>query len=175
MDSQISSSPALQSGCPAQQQRPPLSGPSSSLAAPATQTSTPPPTFTSLPFPLTPIATHPTSWQPSSLNVALNATLDACIVPYSEMPYSSANTGSSSGGSSGGGSGSGSSGSRGGGGSSGGGARVDVSHVVVLDGFFGEEQQQQLLDFITEPGWDPCSPPPSSKWVRATRDRPDAA
>lgn len=38
--------------------------------------------------------------------------------------------------------------------SSPGGARVDHAHVVVLDNFFDEKQRVELLNLITEKGWD---------------------
>ena len=34
------------------------------------------------------------------------------------------------------------------------GLRLAYSHVVVLDGFFGEEERVALLDALTQPGWD---------------------
>ncbi|KAG2443341.1 hypothetical protein HYH02_009405 [Chlamydomonas schloesseri] len=54
-------------------------------------------------------------------------------------------------------------------------ARVDTAHVVVLDNFISEAERSELLDFITEPGWDHTRGPPSGKWQRSTRDRTDAA
>jgi hypothetical protein len=32
--------------------------------------------------------------------------------------------------------------------------RLNYSHVVVLDNFFGEAERQALLDHLTAPGWD---------------------
>jgi hypothetical protein len=60
-------------------------------------------------------------------------------------------------------------------------ARVDYSHLVVLDNFLDEPTRQQLLDYITEPGWTNSSGspkhahPPMSKWEQATCDAADAA
>jgi len=38
-----------------------------------------------------------------------------------------------------------------------------------MDGFLDDSTRQQLLDFLTEPGWAGAEPPPS-KWERATCD-----
>jgi hypothetical protein len=61
-------------------------------------------------------------------------------------------------------------------------ARVDYSHLVVLDNFLDEPTRQQLLDYITEPGWTSSSSdnskhaqPPDTKWEQATCDSADAA
>ena len=46
------------------------------------------------------------------------------------------------------------------------GARLDYSHVVVIDHFFDEPQRAELLAQLTHPGWDhsqvitPPPPPP---------------
>ena len=48
--------------------------------------------------------------------------------------------------------------------------RLDYSHVVVLDNFFGETERQPLLDLLTQPGWDHSEGPPTDKWERETAD-----
>eukprot|EP00879_Flechtneria_rotunda_P012225 GHRR01012767.1.p1 GENE.GHRR01012767.1~~GHRR01012767.1.p1 ORF type:complete len:420 (+),score=129.30 GHRR01012767.1:107-1366(+) len=48
-------------------------------------------------------------------------------------------------------------------------ARVDYSHLVVLDNFIDEPTRLQLLDYLTEPGWY-YADPPASKWSRSTSD-----
>jgi hypothetical protein len=62
-------------------------------------------------------------------------------------------------------------------------ARVDYSHLVVLENFLDEPTRQQLLDYITEPGWTSTNSssstqhahPPNSKWEQATCDAADVA
>ena len=48
--------------------------------------------------------------------------------------------------------------------------RLDYSHVVVLDNFFGEPERQALLNLLTAPGWDHSEGPPTDKWERETAD-----
>lgn len=63
-------------------------------------------------------------------------------------------------------------------------ARVDYSHLVVLDNFLDQPTRQALIDYLTEPGWttnstctsgggSSSSHPPESKWEQATCDAAD--
>eukprot|EP01024_Parvocaulis_polyphysoides_P031055 TRINITY_DN28152_c0_g1_i1.p1 TRINITY_DN28152_c0_g1~~TRINITY_DN28152_c0_g1_i1.p1 ORF type:complete len:365 (-),score=38.05 TRINITY_DN28152_c0_g1_i1:10-954(-) len=50
------------------------------------------------------------------------------------------------------------------------GFRVDEAHIVVLDNFVGNETRQNVLNHITENGWDHTQGPPQSKWEKRTAD-----
>ncbi|KAF5832743.1 hypothetical protein DUNSADRAFT_11262 [Dunaliella salina] len=54
-----------------------------------------------------------------------------------------------------------------------GGVRLDTANVVVLDDFISERERQELLDFITHPGWDHAQGPPADRWEKATSDAAD--
>ena len=45
--------------------------------------------------------------------------------------------------------------------------------LVVLDGLVGEAERAELLDTVSESGWDHSKGPPPSKWEKATADGPD--
>jgi hypothetical protein len=47
----------------------------------------------------------------------------------------------------------------------------DASALVVLDGLLTPFEAADLLDALTEAGWDHASGPPPAKWDRATADR----
>jgi hypothetical protein len=44
------------------------------------------------------------------------------------------------------------------------------SHVVVLDGFFGERERTGLFGLMTSPGWDQSQGPCPDQWTRSTCD-----
>lgn len=48
--------------------------------------------------------------------------------------------------------------------------RLSYGHIVVLDNFIGEGVRQELLDFLTKPGWDHSKGPPACNWERETAD-----
>lgn len=52
-----------------------------------------------------------------------------------------------------------------------GGMRWDETHAVVLDGMVTDAERQEILDFVTEPGWDHTQGPPETKWERTCTDR----
>lgn len=49
---------------------------------------------------------------------------------------------------------------------------MDAGHLVVLDGLCSEGERQELLEWLTAPGWDHSGPPPGDKWELACVDRP---
>ena len=50
------------------------------------------------------------------------------------------------------------------------GLRLSYGHIVVLDNFIGENERKELLDLLTQPGWDHSQGPPTDKWARETAD-----
>eukprot|EP01025_Chloroclados_australasicus_P060189 TRINITY_DN76_c4_g1_i3.p1 TRINITY_DN76_c4_g1~~TRINITY_DN76_c4_g1_i3.p1 ORF type:complete len:333 (+),score=27.30 TRINITY_DN76_c4_g1_i3:228-1226(+) len=48
--------------------------------------------------------------------------------------------------------------------------RIDEAHLVVLDNFVDETMRQDILDYVTEKGWDHSVGPPESKWEKRTTD-----
>jgi hypothetical protein len=50
------------------------------------------------------------------------------------------------------------------------GSRASGEIVVALDGMVDEGMRAELLDFITQPGWDHSRGPPTDGWARATAD-----
>eukprot|EP00793_Prasinoderma_coloniale_P004158 PRCOL_00006334-RA len=49
--------------------------------------------------------------------------------------------------------------------------RADVAGVVALDGVCTDAMREELLTWMTAPGWDHSKGPPTDKWERATRDQ----
>lgn len=83
------------------------------------------------------IQTHSSDWSPDTVQVTLNARIDARLVPCAAPQQ---------------------------------GLRLSYGHIVVLDNFVGEDERNELLDLLTQPGWDHSQGPPTDKWERETAD-----